>query len=138
MPMAPSAAAKDSCPARKQKHFVSSRSSIAPRLPWPRPTLRLSATEPGMQKACRPIADGFGRFGRVGHALLERDGRAEGVGPGRVVERDGLNALDDRVYVDALGIAERLAVVERGETVFVEAGFDLLAFFFRILQTLPL
>ena len=71
-------------------------------------------------------ADGFGHFGRVGHALLERDGHAEGVGPGRVVERDGLNALDDRVYVDALGIAERLAVVERGKTVFVEAGFDLL------------
>ena len=55
MPIAPSAAAKDSCPARKQKQFVSSLRSIAPKLPWPRPTLRWSATEPGMQKAWRPM-----------------------------------------------------------------------------------
>ena len=46
--------AKDSCPAKKQKHLVSSRSSIAPRLPCPKPTWRCSATEPGTQKACRP------------------------------------------------------------------------------------
>ena len=32
--------AKDSCPARKQKHSVSSSRSIFPRLPCPRPTLR--------------------------------------------------------------------------------------------------
>ncbi len=55
MPMAPSAAAKDSWPARNAKHSVSSPSSMAPRLPWPRPTLRSSATEPGTQKACRPM-----------------------------------------------------------------------------------
>ena len=53
--IAPSAAAKDSCPARKQKHSVESESSIAPRLPWPRPTLRFSATDPGMQKDCSPM-----------------------------------------------------------------------------------
>ena len=53
--IAPSAAAKDSCPARKQKHSVSSESSILPRFPCPRPTLRFSATEPGMQKLCKPI-----------------------------------------------------------------------------------
>ena len=47
MPIAPSAAAKDSWPARKAKQWVSSCSSMAPRLPWPRPTLRCSATEPG-------------------------------------------------------------------------------------------
>ncbi len=33
---------------------ISSDRSIAPRLPWPRPTLRSSATEPSMQKDCRP------------------------------------------------------------------------------------
>lgn len=54
MPIAPSAAAKDSWPARKAKQWVSSCSSMAPRLPWPRPTLRCSATEPGMVKASRP------------------------------------------------------------------------------------
>jgi len=54
MPMAPSAAAKDSWPARKAKQVVSSLSRRAPRLPWPRPTWRCSATEPGMVKASRP------------------------------------------------------------------------------------
>jgi len=34
------------------KHLVSSRSNIAARLPWPIPTLRSSATEPGIQNAC--------------------------------------------------------------------------------------
>ena len=38
--MAPSAAAKLSWPARKAKHLVFSLSSMAPRLPWPRPTAR--------------------------------------------------------------------------------------------------
>ena len=52
--IAPSAAANDSWPARNAKHSVASSSSIAPRLPWPRPTLRFSATEPGMQNAWRP------------------------------------------------------------------------------------
>lgn len=51
IPIAPSAAAKLSWPARNAKHFVFSFSSIAPRLPWPRPTLRWSATEPGIQNA---------------------------------------------------------------------------------------
>ena len=54
MPMAPSAAAKDSWPARNAKHSVSSPRSMAPRSPWPLPTLRSSATEPGTQKAWRP------------------------------------------------------------------------------------
>ena len=44
-------AEKDSCPARKQKHSVSSSRSILPRLPCPRPTLRVSATDPGIQNA---------------------------------------------------------------------------------------
>ena len=52
--MAPSAAAKDSWPARNAKHSVSSERSMAPRLPWPRPTLRSSATEPGTVKAWMP------------------------------------------------------------------------------------
>ena len=55
MPMAPSAAAKDSCPAKKQKHLVSSLSNIAPRFPCPRPTFLFCATDPGMQNACKPI-----------------------------------------------------------------------------------
>ena len=53
--IAPSAAAKDSCPARNAKHSVSSRSRRTAKLPCPIPTLRSSATEPGMQNACKPI-----------------------------------------------------------------------------------
>ena len=54
IPIAPSAAAKLSCPARKQKHSHFSSSSIAPRFPCPKPTFLESATEPGTQNACRP------------------------------------------------------------------------------------
>ncbi len=51
IPIAPSAAAKDSCPAKKQKHSVSSSSNIFPKLPCPKPTFLWSATEPGIQNA---------------------------------------------------------------------------------------
>ena len=54
IPMAPSAAAKDSWPAKKQKHLVASFKSIAAKLPCPKPTWRCSATLPGMQKVWRP------------------------------------------------------------------------------------
>ena len=55
IPIAPSAAAKDSWPAKNAKHFVSSLSNIAPKLPCPIPTFLFSATEPGTQKLCNPI-----------------------------------------------------------------------------------
>ena len=54
IPIAPSAAAKDSWPAKKQKQSVSSLRSIAARLPWPKPTFLVSPTEPGTAKACKP------------------------------------------------------------------------------------
>ena len=54
IPIAPSAAAKDSCPARNAKHLVSSRRSMAARLPWPMPTFLSSATDPSRQKAWSP------------------------------------------------------------------------------------
>ena len=37
------------------KHLVSSRNNIAAKLPCPIPTLRSSATEPGIQNACNPM-----------------------------------------------------------------------------------
>ena len=52
--IAPSAAAKDSCPARKAKHCVSSLRRRAPRFPCPRPTFLSSATDPGRQNAWSP------------------------------------------------------------------------------------
>ena len=53
--IAPSAAANDSWPAKKAKHWVSSSRSLEPKLPWPKPTLRSSATDPGIQNDCKPI-----------------------------------------------------------------------------------
>ena len=55
IPIAPSAAANDSCPAKKAKHLVSSLSNIAPKLPCPKPTFLSSATEPGIQNDCNPF-----------------------------------------------------------------------------------
>ena len=40
----------ENCSVAVAKHSVSSSSSIFPKLPCPRPTLRVSATEPGIQK----------------------------------------------------------------------------------------
>ena len=98
MPMAPSAAAKDSWPARKAKHLVSSDSSMAPRLPWPRPTLRSSATEPAMQKACRPTPMASWRPRR---RSSRRDFMAMAAptvyAQTGVFKADGLDALDDLI-----------------------------------------
>ena len=53
--IAPSAAAKDSCPAKKDKTFqYPSSNNIEPKLPCPKPTLRSSATDPGIQNDCKP------------------------------------------------------------------------------------
>ena len=51
IPIAPSAAAKLSCPAKNAKHFVSSDYSIEAKFPCPNPTFLSSATDPGIQKA---------------------------------------------------------------------------------------
>ena len=59
IPIAPSAAAKLSCPAKNAKHFVLSSNNIAAKLPCPRPTLRSSATDPGIQNACNPSPNDF-------------------------------------------------------------------------------
>ena len=54
IPIAPSAAAKLSCPAKNAKHFVSSDKSIEAKFPCPNPTFLSSATEPGTQNDCNP------------------------------------------------------------------------------------
>ena len=54
IPIAPSAAAKLSCPAKNAKHFVSSDNNIEAKLPCPNPTFLSSATDPGIQNACNP------------------------------------------------------------------------------------
>ena len=54
IPIAPSAAANDSWPAKKAKHLVSSVNNLAPKLPCPKPTFLSSATDPGIQNDCNP------------------------------------------------------------------------------------
>ena len=131
MPIAPSAAAKDSWPARKAKHFVSSRRSIAPRLPWPRPTLRFSATEPGMQNACRPMPIASAPQRRRKRPSSARQ-RCQGVSPGGVLKSDGLHALDNLIYVDTLTEAEITGVLEAARP-YSARHFSILA----ILLSLP-
>ena len=59
IPIAPSAAAKLSCPAKNAKHSVSSDKSIAPKFPCPNPTFLSSATDPGIQNDCNPSPKTF-------------------------------------------------------------------------------
>ena len=68
--IAPSAAAKDSCPAKNAKHLVSSSSNIEPKLPCPKPTFLLSATEPGIQNACKPSPIAVAASAALLHSFL--------------------------------------------------------------------
>ena len=71
------------------------------------------------------LADALGGLGGGLDALLQRDGRAQGVGPLGVLEADGLDALGDGVGVHALGQVEFLYVVKILEAVLVEHRLDL-------------
>ena len=51
----PSAAAKDSCPARKQKHLVSSPQEHGPQVAVAQAHLALFCHRAGMQNACNPM-----------------------------------------------------------------------------------
>ena len=51
-------------------------------------------------------ADHLGGLGGGLDAGLQRDGRAHGVRPAGVFKADGLDALDDLIRVEALGLAD--------------------------------
>ena len=70
IPIAPSAAAKLSCPAKNAKHFVSSDNSIDAKFPCPNPTFLSSATEPGIQNACNPSPIAFAASDALLHPFL--------------------------------------------------------------------
>ena len=70
IPIAPSAAAKLSCPAKNAKHFVSSESNIDAKFPCPNPTFLSSATEPGIQNACNPSPIAFAASAALVHPFL--------------------------------------------------------------------
>ena len=126
-PIAPSAAAKDSWPARKAKHSVSSESSIAPRLPWPRPTFAVLGDGAGNGERLDALADD-GSSLRSGLGLaLDSESAAEGVGPLSVLEGDGLGVVDDLTRVEALVGADLQSFLEGGDAVVGEALVDLVS-----------
>ncbi len=124
IPMAPSAAANDSWPARKAKHFVSSDKSIDPRFPWPIPTFLSSATDPGCRTPeGRP--DGFRGFRRRGAALLQRDRRTGRIRPAGVFKSNGLDFFNRRIGVDPMAVANLFRLFEASDPVFRQRRIDL-------------
>ena len=71
------------------KHLVSSWSNRAPKLPWPRPTLRFSATEPGMQNACKPMPIDSAASAAEAQPSSEQL-RTQCIRPAGVLKRNGL------------------------------------------------
>src|SRR5699024_4483285 len=57
--------------------------------------------------------------------LLDRDRAADRVSPLRVFKADRLGFLHDGVGIDALFLADRLALVDRGNAVFLQDFEDL-------------
>ena len=106
MPMAPSAAAKDSCPARNAKHWVSSRQQHLAQIAVAQAHLALFGHRAGHAEGLQALADNGGSLGGVRDALLQRQSHAQGIGPDGIFKRNGLHALDDGVHIDALGQAQ--------------------------------
>ena len=72
------------------------------------------------------LADGGGGLGGGLHVLLQGDGRAHHVGPAGVLKADGLDALDDLIGVEALGLADLPALLDALDAVLSEDAVDLL------------
>lgn len=125
IPIAPSAAAKLSCPARNAKHFVSSFRSIAARLPCPIPTLRSSATLPGIQKDWRP-SPVTSRYPELICRPSSLRSQRRQCTPSRRCRTDRLNVLDDLLDVYAQIVADLLGFFEGADSVLVQSLIDLI------------
>ena len=75
----------------------------------------------GHAEGLEALADDSGGLRGVLGALLDGESAAEGVGPLGVLERDGLDALDDLARIDA----DLLGLLEGGDAVLSEARVDL-------------
>ena len=53
-----------------------------------------------------PHTDGCGSLGSGGHTFFQCNGHTQGVCPAGVITSDGLHALYDTVYINALGQAK--------------------------------
>ena len=136
MPMAPSAAAKDSCPARKAKHLVSSLQQHGGQIAVADADLAVVRDRTGDAEGLQAFAQGRGDIGRLGLALLDGDGRAEHIGPAGVLKADRLDALDDGVDIDALGVADCRASSREAMPYFCRTAL-IWSIRVRSLQTVP-
>ena len=104
------------------------RSSMAPRLPWPRPTWRCSATEPGMQKACRPSPMASAASAAVFTPFFKAMAAPSVVSPLRRFQTQmGCTPLTILSSVNALGVvAELSSFLQKSlKPYFVQNGLDL-------------
>ena len=78
-----------------------------------------------MQNACRPSPIAVGSLGGSLAALLEGNGRAQGVRPHSVFKSDGLYAADDAVHINALVLYKLRHRIQIGEAVLLEDALNL-------------
>ena len=71
-------------------------------------------------------ADGLGSLGSSLDILLQRDGRADAVGPAGVFKADGLDALHDLIGIKAGSLADLPALLHAGDSVLRQDGIDFL------------
>ncbi len=70
-------------------------------------------------------ADRFGGVGGLVAAFLDGDRGADDIGPGGVLKGDRLGVLADFVWIDALGVADRLGFLDGGNAILGQGGVDL-------------
>ena len=87
--------------------------------------LTLVGNGTGDAERLEAFADALGSLGSGLDALLQRDGGAQLVGPLRVFKGDGLDALDDLVGVNALGVVVGLQLIKILEAVLLENRLEL-------------
>ena len=79
----------------------------------------------GDAESLQAFTDALGRLGSGLDALLQRDGRAQLIGPLGVFESDGLNALDNLVGVHALAVVVSLQLIKILEAILLEDRLEL-------------
>jgi len=69
-------------------------------------------------------ADGFGGVGSLGCALLDGNGSANDISPGRIFKGDRLDVFADLVRIDAFGFTNGLGFFDRGNAIFGKSRVD--------------
>ena len=87
--------------------------------------LTLVGNGTGDAERLQTLADAGSSLGGGLHALLQRNSGAQLIGPLRIFEADGLNALDDLISVNALAVVVSLQLVPIGEAVLLQNRLQL-------------